>query len=128
MASVSGSEWRERNGINAGVWASIRPKVLSRDGGECQIRDVGCTGLATQVHHVVEPHRGGAKYDLGNLQASCASCNARGGGRLGNATTRTNAERRGYDRAMAAGGTQRPPFASLTPQERYEYGYTSRIW
>ena len=53
-------------------WPTIRAFILKRDHHRCQIRDPGCTLLATEVDHI------GARTDhrLDNLRAVCASCHA----------------------------------------------------
>jgi 5-methylcytosine-specific restriction enzyme A len=58
------------------AWQTVRRQVLARDGFECQIRLPKCRGQATAVDHIVELEDGGSRYDLSNLQAACASCNA----------------------------------------------------
>jgi 5-methylcytosine-specific restriction enzyme A len=57
------------------AWASVRKRVLARDGYVCQIRLAKCRGTARTVDHIIELEDGGAPYDLNNLQAACASCN-----------------------------------------------------
>jgi 5-methylcytosine-specific restriction protein A len=56
-------------------WRTFRLTILERDRGVCTLREQGCTGTATQVHHIVPLARGGAKYDPGNCTASCKTCN-----------------------------------------------------
>ena len=58
-------------------WRRIRLAVLERDGYRCRINGPRCTGLATQVDHIVEVTRGGAMYDPTNLRAACRECNTR---------------------------------------------------
>jgi len=63
-----------------GRWNVVRPAVLARDGYACQLRIPGvCTGIATQVDHIVSPLDGGAYWDDDNLRASCKSCNVHRG-------------------------------------------------
>lgn len=62
---VYGAHWRK----------VVRPAVLARDGGICQIRGPACTVTATQVDHIIPWRVGGSWYDLDNLRASCARCN-----------------------------------------------------
>ena len=61
----------------SGPWQRIRPQILARDGGTCQIGAPGCTTIATQVDHITPVHAGGAWYDPTNLRAACANCNNR---------------------------------------------------
>ena len=58
------------------TWRKIRPGILERDGGLCQVQLEGCTKIATQVDHIHPLAYGGAPYDPDNLRASCASCNS----------------------------------------------------
>ena len=37
----------------------MRPRVLRRDGYECQLKLPGCLGLANGVDHIVRPEDGG---------------------------------------------------------------------
>lgn len=61
----------------SGPWQRIRPQILARDNGTCQINGPGCTTIATQVDHITPVHAGGAWYDPTNLRAACANCNNR---------------------------------------------------
>jgi 5-methylcytosine-specific restriction endonuclease McrA len=56
-----------------GNWKRLRASILDRDGGVCQIRLPGCTGLATEVDHI----RPGDDHSESNLRAACQSCNQR---------------------------------------------------
>jgi 5-methylcytosine-specific restriction enzyme A len=61
---------------NTPAWKAVRLVVLERDHHLCQLRlDARCTIRATHVDHIVEPSKGGAFFDLGNLRASCGHCN-----------------------------------------------------
>jgi 5-methylcytosine-specific restriction endonuclease McrA len=62
--------------------------ILERDRYQCQVRGPNCTGVATEVDHVISRADGGAIADPNNLRASCAKCNG------GRAAERTNARRR----------------------------------
>jgi 5-methylcytosine-specific restriction protein A len=53
--------------------ATIRPRVLERDGGLCRVMGPGCARLASQVHHVKEVSAGGSD-DLDNLISVCEPC------------------------------------------------------
>jgi 5-methylcytosine-specific restriction protein A len=64
-----------QNRIYGNAWRRVRPQVLERDGGRCQLRLKGCTAVATEVDHIVPAGEGGALYDLQNLRASCRHCN-----------------------------------------------------
>jgi len=59
----------------SGPWVRIRKKVLERDGYVCQVRRKRCTGVATQVDHIVPVSKGGSWWDESNLRASCQPCN-----------------------------------------------------
>ena len=50
-------------------WEKIRLQVLDRDSWRC--RQCGKAG-ALEVDHIVPLRRGGAPYDMGNLQSLCA--------------------------------------------------------
>jgi hypothetical protein len=65
-------------------WRHIRRQVLERDGWLCQLRGPGCTGRATEVHHLYGRLRPGsplgpADYDVTLLAAACRDCNRRVG-------------------------------------------------
>jgi len=55
------------------AWRRVRAAVLVRDGGLCQLRLDGCTGVATHVHHTAG--RSVTGDDPRFLLASCAHCN-----------------------------------------------------
>lgn len=54
------------------AWRTRRARVLSRDGYRCRVQLPGCTGAATQVHHVLGK---GVSEHESDLVASCAPCN-----------------------------------------------------
>jgi 5-methylcytosine-specific restriction protein A len=56
-------------------WQRVRLVVLARDGHRCQLNRPGCTGVATQVDHIVPISEGGERLDSHNLRASCRHCN-----------------------------------------------------
>jgi 5-methylcytosine-specific restriction endonuclease McrA len=56
-------------------WKTVRRQVLERDGGECMIGLVGCTGKAEVVDHITPLAFGGEPYDSHNLRAACKNCN-----------------------------------------------------
>jgi 5-methylcytosine-specific restriction endonuclease McrA len=69
------STWGQR-----GVPRAKLQRVLQRDGYECQIRDTGCTQLATEVDDILPVSvtgitRADATDDM--LQAACHACHAR---------------------------------------------------
>lgn len=64
-----GSEWQARS-----------KRIIARDGGQCQLRLPGCTGIATTTDHVIAKVNGGTDDDY-NLQGSCRSCNSSKGTR-----------------------------------------------
>lgn len=53
-------------------WDIIRRRILERDGHRCQIRDPGCTLLATECDHIGDrdDHRDE------NLRGACRHCHA----------------------------------------------------
>ena len=59
------------------AWRRIRAQVLARDSGLCQLRLIGCTVIATCVHHVLG--RSTTGDDPQWLKASCQSCNLKVG-------------------------------------------------
>jgi 5-methylcytosine-specific restriction endonuclease McrA len=70
---------RQLRGLGAG-WPAIVRAVIERDGGACQLRLAGCTGVATTADHVV-PRAAGGISELWNLRASCLHCNTARGAR-----------------------------------------------
>jgi 5-methylcytosine-specific restriction endonuclease McrA len=58
-------------------WQAKRRLVLARDLGVCRM----CGAAATCVDHIIPLARGGSD-EYTNLQAACATCNARKGARL----------------------------------------------
>ena len=55
---------------NSRRWQRVRRRVLARDNWRCQ----ECKGYGNECDHVVPLHKGGAVYDLANLQCLCVSC------------------------------------------------------
>jgi 5-methylcytosine-specific restriction endonuclease McrA len=49
--------------------------VLKRDEYRCKIRGRRCTGVATEVDHIVQLIDGGAPLEESNLRAACRRCN-----------------------------------------------------
>jgi 5-methylcytosine-specific restriction protein A len=66
---------KRQNRVYGSAWRRVRPKVLARGGGLCQLRLEGCTVIATEVDHIVPVDDGGGLYDLMNLRAACRHCN-----------------------------------------------------
>jgi 5-methylcytosine-specific restriction enzyme A len=58
-------------------WAPLRLHILDRDHWQCQIRERGCTHVATDADHIVAVADGGEFWDPSNLRAACKACNAR---------------------------------------------------
>lgn len=59
------------------AWRRTRALVLARDGHRCQLRLQGCTGQATQAHHVLG--RSVTGDDMAHIVAACAHCNRKVG-------------------------------------------------
>lgn len=62
-------------------WQKLRKRILSRDGGLCQIRGAACTYVAREVDHIVSKVKAGrlgwteAQMDEeSNLQSACVAC------------------------------------------------------
>ena len=62
-------------GLNRQQWEAARQRCFAKKGKLCHIGLRCCTGIATQVDHIVPLARGGPRYDLSNLQPSCGPCN-----------------------------------------------------
>ena len=60
-------------------WGRIREKKLAQNrrdnNGQCEAREYGCLGDATEVHHVVSRVHGGGDND--KLLALCSECHLR---------------------------------------------------
>lgn len=57
------------------AWRRVRLVVLERDAWRCKIKGPRCTGVATEVDHIVQLIDGGALLDPDNLRAACRRCN-----------------------------------------------------
>ncbi len=57
--------------LNARLWERTRRAAFERDGWRCV--DCGRPGRL-EVHHTVPLRRGGALYDLDNLETLCRGC------------------------------------------------------
>ena len=53
-------------------WRELRARILRRD-PECQLRFDVCTGISTNVDHILNVEAGGTDAP-GNLQGVCANC------------------------------------------------------
>ena len=56
----------------------VRPAVLQRDGYRCRVCG---SDLYPEVDHIVPIERGGAEFDLDNLQVLCKFCHSEKTGR-----------------------------------------------
>jgi 5-methylcytosine-specific restriction protein A len=63
-----------KNLIYGAAWRKARKLALERDGHRCVAREPGCKVAASTVDHVVPVDRGGAWYELANLQSLCSHC------------------------------------------------------
>ena len=61
---------RQHVKLNRRRWEWTRRKVLRRDGWRCR----SCRKYGNEADHIQPLHRGGAEYDMGNLQCLCRSC------------------------------------------------------
>jgi 5-methylcytosine-specific restriction endonuclease McrA len=61
-----------QNRIYGNAWQRVRPQLLERDGGRCQLRLKGCTVVATEVDHIVPAS------DDGSLYRQTESCDQEG--------------------------------------------------
>lgn len=75
MARGDGREGPFSELYRSSVWRRIRLVILKRDGYRCQVRGRRCTGVATEVDHIVRLIDGGAPLDPDNLRAACRRCN-----------------------------------------------------
>ena len=57
-------------------WQRVRRVIYERDGGECMICGEHIKrGKAYHVDHIMPISKGGAEFDLENLQLACPECN-----------------------------------------------------
>ena len=64
--------WRDRaRPIDRRRWARVRRQVFQRDNWRC--RACGKAGRL-EAHHVQPLHKGGAPFDLDNLETLCRGC------------------------------------------------------
>lgn len=57
------------------AWQQVRAEVLA-ERGICEIRGPSCTGIATEVDHIIPVDAGGARLDKANLRPACKKCNS----------------------------------------------------
>lgn len=62
-------------------WQQLRSRILSRDGGLCQIKGPACTYVAREVDHIISKDKArsqgwtdGQMDDESNLQSACVAC------------------------------------------------------
>lgn len=71
---MAGGQFKSNQPLRSqGVPAKLRRRVLSLTGGMCEILSRGCTGVATEVDHIIPVAEGGTD-ELDNLQAACPGC------------------------------------------------------
>jgi 5-methylcytosine-specific restriction endonuclease McrA len=70
-----------RGDLKRNKWRRSRLTILERDHYECQIRGPKCSGVATEVDHII-PHMYGGDSGPDNLRAACKPCNSAAGARL----------------------------------------------
>ena len=56
--------------LNRNLWRRVRLKVMDRDGWRCQT----CGHVGRECDHITPLSKGGAEYDLSNLQCLCRTC------------------------------------------------------
>lgn len=80
-----GTQW------NQAVWEETRKRVLDLAGNDIHCAICGkpldrnaprCTAQAVEIDHIVPIARGGAPYEISNLQTLCFRCNRRKGKRM----------------------------------------------
>lgn len=62
-------------------WRRVRRVVFERDGGQCMKCGKKVTKDEFHVDHIVPISKGGAEWDLSNLELSCPKCNIQKGDR-----------------------------------------------
>lgn len=75
MARGDGREGPFSELYRSAAWKRVRLFVLERDERRCKILGRRCTGVATEVDHIVRLIDGGAQLDPDNLRAACRTCN-----------------------------------------------------
>ena len=58
-------------------WQRVRKVIFARDGGECMKcgKSLRRRGSTFHVDHIKPISKGGAEWDLDNLELSCPKCN-----------------------------------------------------
>jgi len=74
--------------IEGRAYRNLARWILERDRYRCQVGGPRCSGVATEVDHVIGRADGGPVFDPANLRATCRACNG------WRAAERTNAMRR----------------------------------
>lgn len=64
---------RRHKRLDRGRWHVVRKQALERDGWRCQGPGCGKPGRI-EVDHRIPLHKGGAAYELANLQTLCRGC------------------------------------------------------
>ena len=60
-------------------WLRVRKVVFYRDGGVCMKCGLQLTIKKFHIDHIIPISKGGAEWDLNNLELSCQTCNLRKG-------------------------------------------------
>lgn len=60
-------------------WQRVRMVIWERDGGVCMKCNTKLSKKNFHVDHIVPVSKGGAEWDLNNLELSCPQCNLRKG-------------------------------------------------
>jgi len=63
-------------------WPRVRRVIYARDGGECMKCGKTVSEKDFHVDHIVPLAKGGAEFDLTNLELSCPKCNLKKGAKL----------------------------------------------
>jgi len=63
-------------------WNRVRIVIYHRDGGTCMKCGVKLSKKYFHVDHIVPLSRGGAEWDLDNLELSCPACNLTKGAKV----------------------------------------------
>ena len=69
------SNWHRHSAhiLKSERWRRVRVEVLNRDNWQCV--QCGARG-SLEVDHITPVRKGGAEYDLGNLQSLCKRCHS----------------------------------------------------
>jgi hypothetical protein len=74
LTNFTGAEATVTPRYSPRAWRALRGRLLPA-GTRCALRLPGCAGVANSLDHIVEPSRGGAFFDVGNLRPACMKCN-----------------------------------------------------